>query len=77
VVNAFLILVFLLTGPLPGFYNYPWFVWVMAGWGIGLMFHYFGVFVYGKPSQSNFRQQLIEEELRRMGVNPPGEPPPR
>jgi 2TM domain len=77
VVHGFLITIFLLTGPLPGFYYYPWFVWSMAGWGIGLMFHYLGVFVYGKQNNNNLRRQMIEEEMRRMGVVPPTDQPPK
>lgn len=72
IVNGFLIAVYLLTGPLPGFYNYPWFVWVMFGWGIGLMFHYTGTFVFGNVSDEAGRRMLVEEEMRRMGY--PGSP---
>jgi hypothetical protein len=70
VIHAFLITLFFLTGPLPGLYNYPWFVWSMAGWGIGLLFHYLGVFVCGKSNQSTLQQQMIEEEMRKMGIAP-------
>lgn len=70
-VNGFLILVYLLTGILPGFYNYPWFVWTMAGWGIGLIFHYFAIFQFGSHNTAEVRRQMIEEEMRRMGVSYP------
>ena len=33
-VNSFLVLVWALTGG-----GYPWFLWVMLGWGIGLAMH--------------------------------------
>ncbi len=34
IVNVFLIIVWALTGA-----GYPWFIWVMLGWGIGVAFH--------------------------------------
>ncbi len=68
VVNGLLIVIYLLTGPLPGLYSYPWFVWPMFGWGIGLFFHFMGVFVFNGSNSENVKQQMIQEELRRMGV---------
>lgn len=70
-VNGLLIVIYLLTGPIAGNYNYPWFVWPMFGWGIGLMFHFLGVFIFSNNNSEETRRQLIEEEMRRMGAYPP------
>jgi 2TM domain len=37
IVNAFLVAAWKLSGV-----DYPWFLWVLAGWGVGLAFHVFG-----------------------------------
>jgi hypothetical protein len=72
IVNGLLILIYLATGPIPGFYTYPWFVWPMFGWGVGLLFHFLGVFVFSGNNSDNARRRMIEEEMRRMGAYNPG-----
>jgi hypothetical protein len=37
IVNAFLVVAWKLSKV-----SYPWFLWVLAGWGTGLAFHVFG-----------------------------------
>lgn len=49
IVNAFLIFLNLWTSP-----HALWFPWVLAGWGIGLAFHYFGS-----------RQSTVVEEVEK------------
>ncbi|MEI7554771.1 2TM domain-containing protein [Candidatus Chlorohelix sp.] len=74
IVNGMLIAIYLLTTmPVGGLY-YPWFVWPMLGWGIGLLFHFLGVYVFASNNSPVVRQRMIEEELRKMGtpVPPPG-----
>ncbi len=78
VINGLLIVIYLATGLLPGYYSYPWFVWPMFGWGIGLLFHFLGTFVFSNTNTEETRQRMIEAEMRRMGTyntNPrPGSP---
>ncbi len=65
-VNGFLIVIYLFTSP----GGYPWFIWPMLGWGIGLAFHFAGVFGFGNSNSADVRRRMIEEEMRRMGVRP-------
>jgi hypothetical protein len=37
IVNTFLVVAWKLSEV-----SYPWFLWVLAGWGVGLAFHIFG-----------------------------------
>jgi hypothetical protein len=38
---------------------FPWPVWAMGGWGIGLLFHFLGVYVFSK-------QNLVEKEYEKL-----------
>ena len=42
--------------------GFPWFIFPLAGWGIGLLFHGLGVFVFGKKSDS----AAIEKEVEKI-----------
>lgn len=44
--------------------GYFWFLWVVLGWGIGIAFHFLGVFVFtGSDSLNN---RLVAEELDKI-----------
>lgn len=60
IINAFLWILWFMTGS-----SYPWPVWVSLGWGIGLAFQGLDAFALGISDRQ--RQQMIEEEMRRMG----------
>ena len=32
--------------------GFPWFLFPIFGWGIGILFHYLGIFVFGKGSNT-------------------------
>jgi uncharacterized membrane protein YecN with MAPEG domain len=55
VINAFLVGVWAMTGA-----GYFWPVWVMAGWGVGLVLHAWEVFVRRPITEAD-----IEREMRR------------
>jgi hypothetical protein len=40
----------------------PWFLWPLGGWGIGVLFHFLGVFVFGGRSD----RVAIEKEAERI-----------
>jgi len=45
--------------------GYPWFIWPLAGWGIGLAFHFINVFVV--PAQhGGWEQREIRKEMERL-----------
>ena len=41
-----------------------WFQWPLLGWGIGLLFHGLGVFVFS--GASTIKQHMIEKELQKQ-----------
>ncbi len=60
VVNSVLIIIWLMT--MPG--RYPWFVWPLFGWGVGLVFHFLGVFFFDRST--NWERSEIEKEAKRL-----------
>ena len=52
-VNLFLVFINYSTNP-----QYLWFKWPLLGWGIGLFFHWFAVFVGPKLMQHFVKQEL-------------------
>ncbi len=58
-VNGFLVVVWALTGA-----GYPWFLWVMAGWGLGLALNVASYFTGSKGDSA--RERMIQEEIKRM-----------
>jgi len=42
--------------------GFPWFIYPLGGWGIGLLFHFLGVFVFGRQSD----RAAIEKEAEKI-----------
>jgi uncharacterized protein (DUF486 family) len=62
VVNVFLVLIWwLVTG---GRNAYPWFLWVLFGWGIGVAANAVAVFV--TPRGSSWEQKELQKEIERL-----------
>lgn len=64
VVNLGLFLINLLTSP-----GYWWFLWVMLGWGIGLVAHAAHVFgaggLFGRDWEERKIQEIMDKEARK------------
>ena len=58
-VNIMLVIIWSVTGA-----GFPWFVFPLGGWGIGILFHFLGVFVFSRPS--NWERREIEKEVERL-----------
>jgi hypothetical protein len=54
-------------------WSYPWFVWTLGGWGIGLMFNFLAVYVFQDDNAT--RQRMIYEEMQRHSVPNPNYTP--
>ena len=60
VVNAFFWALWFFTGERYGKNNYfPWPVWPMLGWGIGLAFHFAGAYIFPESNS-------VENEYRKL-----------
>ena len=59
VVNAILIVIWAATSR-----SYPWFLWPLGGWGIGLIFHFLGVFVFDR--ETGWERNAVEKEAERI-----------
>lgn len=64
VVNALLIAIWVISKS-----DYPWFLWVLAVWGVGLAYHVAGYvigFRYGR-SRERMIEESLEEYRKRYG----------
>ena len=57
-VNAALVAIWVLTGS-----HYPWFIWPMFGWGIGIVGHALALW-FGPDSPRH--ERAIEREVQRL-----------
>ncbi len=51
-VNAFLIMIYMMTTP----FGYPWFIFPLAGWGIGFFFHAAGAFAKNREYAARLKE---------------------
>ena len=66
VINAFLWGVWwFTTGRNSGVNGYPWPIWVMPGWGIGIAFQYFDAY---HGSKQDLEQQEYEKLKKQKGL---------
>ena len=59
VINILLVIIWAFTG-----HGYPWFIWPLAGWGVGIIFHGFSVFVFNR--ESSWEKNAIEKEAEKI-----------
>ncbi|MGD2126641.1 MAG: 2TM domain-containing protein [Desulfobacteraceae bacterium] len=59
--NIVLLIINLVVTP-----GYLWVKWPIIGWGIGVLFHGLGVFVFSKGF--SFKERMIEKELRKESM---------
>ena len=63
-VNILLVIIWTATGA-----GFPWFVFPLGGWGIGILFHFLGVYVFSQQSERDRREIEKEAERLRKGGN--------
>jgi hypothetical protein len=57
-VNTLLIIINIMTST-----QYLWFKWPLIGWGIGILFHALGVFVFSRGL--SIKERMIEKEMKK------------
>ena len=60
IVNAFLLMVNLVTSP-----SHLWFFWPLLGWGVGLSFHAYGVFGKNVFFSKDWEERKIKEIMEK------------
>jgi hypothetical protein len=63
-VNALLVVIWAVTSSYSG-YRFPWFIFPLAGWGIGLLIHCLATFVFPKAG-SDWERREIQKEMDRL-----------
>ena len=65
VVNIFLWAIWFLTADNDaGRGRYPWPVWSTLGWGIGLLFHFLGAYVYSKENSAEKEYEKLTRDRK-------------
>ena len=44
--------------------GFPWFIFPLGGWGIGILFHFLGVFVFS--GETGWEKKELEKEVERL-----------
>jgi len=65
-VNILIIVVWALSDIGPPDIGYPWFIWSLGGWGIGILFHYLWVFVFNRKSDRSAIEKEAEKNKREQ-----------
>ena len=65
VVNAFFWIIWYFTKERVDQHGWPWPVWPMAGWGIGLLFHYLGAYVYPRDNSVEKEYEKLKREQNK------------
>lgn len=63
VVNIMLVIIW----AFPAGRGYPWFLWVIGGWGIGVLFNFLDVFVWQKRWDKGAIEKEAEKIRREQG----------
>ena len=58
-------LVWWFSGSHTGGFGIPWPVWPMAGWGLGVFFHYLGAYVFKENQAEREYEKLLREREGR------------
>jgi 2TM domain len=64
VINAFFWILWYFRGAHITNDSLPWPVWPMLGWGIGLVFHYLGAYVYPKSNAVEREYEKLKQQSK-------------
>ena len=57
-------IVLIIVWAFPSGRGFPWFLFPLCGWGIGVVFHFLGVFVFSRTSDRE--RKAIEKEAEKI-----------
>jgi fatty acid desaturase len=63
-VNAFLVIIWAVTSR-----GFPWFVFPLGGWGIGVLFHFLSIYVFSREADTSEIEKEAEKIRKRRGGN--------
>jgi fatty acid desaturase len=61
-VNALLVIIWAVTSR-----GFPWFVFPLGGWGIGVLFHFLNVYVFSREADTREIEKEAEKIRKRRG----------
>lgn len=64
-VNTFLWILWFITGAKTSYRGIPWALWPTLGWGIGIVSHYFGAYVYPKANSVEREYEKLKQQQKQ------------
>jgi hypothetical protein len=64
IVNAFLWAIWYFTGSRSSAHGWPWPIWPTLGWGVGILFHYFGAYVYSEANSTEKEYEKLKNKQK-------------
>jgi len=61
-VNALLVIIWAVTDR-----GFPWFVFPLGGWGIGVLFHFLNIYVFSREADTTEIEKEAEKIRKRRG----------
>jgi uncharacterized membrane protein len=61
-VNALLVIIWAVTGA-----DFPWFVFPLGGWGIGVLIHFLNIYVFSREADTREIEKEAEKIRKRRG----------
>lgn len=62
IVNAVLVIIWAVNDRSSG--GIPWFIYPLGGWGVGLIFHFLGVFFFN--NSTGWERRQVEKEAEKL-----------
>ena len=65
VMSCFFWLIWFFAGERDSHQGFPWPIWPMLGWGIGLLFHFLGAYVFPKTTSVEQEYEKLKQQTGR------------
>lgn len=62
IVNVFLWAIWYFTDDAKSDNRWPWPLWATLGWGVGVVFHYFGAYVYPEANSTEREYEKLKKK---------------
>lgn len=68
IINIFLWILWYMSGRHESQNGLPWAIWPTLGWGIGLLFHYLGAYVFPRGNLVEKEYQKLKQQQSKINI---------